>query len=52
MESIQQYKALMNAYVCTHRWIQFYKNENGFFFSGAKKYYQTLACAKIAASKF
>ena len=52
MDSMQQYKALMNAYVCTHKWRQFYENENGFFFAGAKKYYKTLAGAKIAASKF
>ena len=51
MDSIQQYKALMSTYVCTHKWLQFYKNENGFYFQGAKKYYKTLAGAKIAASK-
>ena len=52
MDSIQQYKTLMNVYVCTHRWRQFYENENGFYFAGAKKYYKTLSGAKIAASKF
>ena len=52
MNSIQQYKALMNVYVCTHKWRQFYENGNGFYFAGAKKYYKTLAGAKIAASKF
>ena len=52
MDSIKQYKALMNVYVCTHKWVQFYKNENGFYFAGAKKYYKTLSGAKIAASKF
>ena len=38
MDSIQQYKALMTVYVCTHQWRQFYKNENGYYFPGAKKY--------------
>ena len=51
MDSIQQYKNLMSVYVCTHKWRQFYKNENGFYFAGAKKYYKTLAGAKIAAFK-
>jgi hypothetical protein len=37
MDSIQQYKNLMSVYVCTHKWLQFYKNENGFYFKGAKK---------------
>ena len=51
MNGVINYKKLMACYVCTDRWTQFYKNENGYYFGGAKKYYKTLKGAKIAAFK-
>ena len=51
MDSIAKYKALMSRYVCTDKYRQFYKNESGYYFAGATKYYKTLKGAKIAASK-